>query len=126
MGCLLEPAGYLGEGTVAGRLFDLGRYPGLVAPRAPGDRVRGELYTLRKPKLTLAKLDEYEGCRPRAGSAEFARERWAVRLDDGRRIEAWIYLYRGDLARGRLIRSGDYLHGRPFGRRWPHHAAARS
>ncbi len=126
MGYLLEPAGYVGDGTVAGRLFGLGPYPGMVAPRSAGDRVRGELFKLRKPNLTLARLDNYEGCRPRVGSAEFARKRWAVRLDDGRRIEAWIYLYEGDLACASLIRSGDYLHGGPVRRRWPKPAAVRT
>jgi len=45
---------FVGEGTVTGRLLDLGRYPGAV-PERPGN-VRGEVYRLLDPHL-LASLD---------------------------------------------------------------------
>ncbi len=119
MARLLQPATFVGEASVAGRLYELGRYPGMIAPRAPGDWVRGEVYTLLKPKLTLARLDEYEDCRPHAGSAEFVRKRLPVRLDNGRPVRAWVYRYNGTLARATLIPSGDYAHSRRRSRRWP-------
>lgn len=120
MARLLQPAEFVGEGSVAGRLYDLGRYPGLVPPRAPHDRVRGEVYRLLKPKLTLVRLDGYEGCQPRGAPAEYARKRLTVRLDDGRQLTAWAYRYNGEVAHAGYIASGDYRQAQGLVRTWPH------
>ena len=60
---------------VAGRLYDLGGYPGLAPSRRPGEWVIGELYRLTSPRLTLRALDLYEaGAGPvRARSRASAR-----------------------------------------------------
>jgi gamma-glutamylcyclotransferase (GGCT)/AIG2-like uncharacterized protein YtfP len=100
----------VGAGTVAGRLYDLGEYPGLVGPAAEGQRVRGEVYELDDPAAVLAALDRYEGCAE--GDPQpwgFARRLAAVALDGGGELEAWAYEYRGPLEGARLIPSGDYL-----------------
>ena len=47
---------FLGEGSVRGRLVDLGSYPGLIAGAG---RVRGEIYRLDGPEL-LPVLDREE------------------------------------------------------------------
>ena len=98
----------LGPGRVAGALLDLGGYPGLVED-VPGT-VRGEVYRLQAPRQILAALDAYEGCAPHSPHPhEYERVRRAVTLDDGRRVTAWVYLYRGP-RRGRWrIPSGDWL-----------------
>jgi gamma-glutamylcyclotransferase (GGCT)/AIG2-like uncharacterized protein YtfP len=87
----------VGVGSVPGRLFDLGRYPGLVAGRG---RVRGEVYRLRDPEL-LAAVDREEGY-------NFERRRTVATLADGRRVRAWIYRYRGPRERAVPIPEGDY------------------
>lgn len=90
-------ATFLEEGSVPGRLLDLGRYPGLI----PGQgRVRGELYRLDDPAL-LAVLDRAEG-------VQFVRSRTTVTLARDRRARAWVYRYRGPRDRAVPIPDGDY------------------
>jgi len=68
-------------------------------------KVIGEVFRLRRPLNTLAALDRYEG-------PVFRREIHIARLEDGRLLRAWVYLYCGDTAGMRRIRSGDYFSGR--------------
>jgi gamma-glutamylcyclotransferase (GGCT)/AIG2-like uncharacterized protein YtfP len=94
---LARGATFEGEGTVRGRLVDLGRYPGLV----PGDgRVRGEIYRLDDAEL-LPVLDREEGY-------NFVRQRTIVTLASGRRARAWTYRYRGPRERAVPVPHGDY------------------
>lgn len=94
---LARGAAFLEEGSVPGRLLDLGPYPGLVPGRG---RVRGELYRLDDPAL-LAVLDREEG-------VQFVRSRTTVTLARGRRARAWVYRYRGPRDRAVPIPDGDY------------------
>jgi gamma-glutamylcyclotransferase (GGCT)/AIG2-like uncharacterized protein YtfP len=94
---LAPGATFEGEGSVPGRLLDLGRYPGLIAGRG---RVRGELYGLHRAEL-LPVLDREEGY-------NFVRGRTTVMLEGGRRVSAWLYRYRGPRDRAIPIPHGDY------------------
>ena len=79
------PSRALGQGTVAGALYDLGSYPGLL----PGaDRVPGTVIQLAADDA-LSRLDEFEG----VDSGLYVRRRATVHLDGGGVVEAWIYLY---------------------------------
>ena len=89
----------IGVASLAGRLYDLGRYPGISRPRRREEWVTGELYRLRRPRHTLRVLDRYE--------ARFVRELARVRL--GRReYRAWVYRFRGPVRALDRIASGDY------------------
>lgn len=113
MGRLLDDATCLGEGSVAGRLYDLGAYPGLIRARSARDRVRGEVYRLPQPKLLLQRLDAYEGCRRRDQVPdEYRRQTTRVRLDDGRIITAWVYVFNGATSARGCVVSGDYVRHR--------------
>jgi gamma-glutamylcyclotransferase (GGCT)/AIG2-like uncharacterized protein YtfP len=83
----------LGEASSAGRVLDLGEYPGLVDDEDPDQRVAGELWELLAPSgPTLAALDDYEGC----AEGLFERVRRAVSSESvGAPQLAWVYLYRG-------------------------------
>lgn len=83
----------LGEASSAGRVLDLGEYPGLVDDDDPVRRVAGELWELDAPAApTLAVLDDYEGC----AEGLFERVRRAVSSGSaGAPQQAWVYLYRG-------------------------------
>ena len=97
-GLLEGRATWLGPASAAGRLVDLGAFPGLVPAQAPGDRVHGDLFAIaRAARGLLDALDRYEG-------ASFERVQ-AVRA---RRSRAWLYAYRGARTAA-LVPGGDYL-----------------
>jgi gamma-glutamylcyclotransferase (GGCT)/AIG2-like uncharacterized protein YtfP len=51
----------VGTGSFQGKLYDIGRYPGVVRSGRNTDRVMGEIYRLSEPRRALEILDEYEG-----------------------------------------------------------------
>ena len=74
MGNLLREHGeYTGCGSIRARLYiindpdepDQNFYPGAVPSGNIGDRVHGELYSLRAPELVLEQFDDYEACSAR-------------------------------------------------------------
>jgi len=97
----------VGAARVAGRLYDLGRYPGLVQRRRAGEWVTGELYRLKSPHLTLRALDRYEsGAWP--VPARFMRERATAYVGHGARRGVWVYRFLGPVQDRRRIVGGDY------------------
>lgn len=111
---LAAAAERVGEARTPGRLYDLGSYPGLIAPRRRGEWVAGDLY--RVTRRVLAALDRYE-------APAFERVRATVELRHtanetaagglggagfGPRRVGWLYLYQRPVL-GRLrISCGDY------------------
>lgn len=94
---LRREARLLGKATIAGRLYRISWYPGLVADGRPGERVHGEAYALLRPARTLAWLDAYEGLVPSEPEAgQYLRLEQPVRLGSGLDIIAWVYVYRRD------------------------------
>ena len=109
----LSDSTFVGAGCVAGRLFQLDGYPGMVACPAGSAQVVGEVFLLHNPSRDLPLLDEYEGCgRADALPHEFQRSITPVRMDDGRTLDAWVYLYCPDTSGRAPIPSGDYLNPR--------------
>lgn len=99
----------LGAATMGGRIYDLGRYPGLVPSEAPEDLVHGEVVLLTQADKSLKWLDAYEQIVP--GEHEhnqYARVKRPARLADGSEVEAWVYLYRHALTGKRLISDGRW------------------
>jgi gamma-glutamylcyclotransferase (GGCT)/AIG2-like uncharacterized protein YtfP len=89
---LIEPA------TIQGRLYSLGRYPGLVEATDLHSVVHGELYALNAPAVVLHWLDAYEGVIPgRPEQSSYERAERAVRTEAGGILNAWVYLYRGSV-----------------------------
>lgn len=100
-------AAFVDTGIFRGKLYDLGAYPGVVPSNDPNDRVRGEVYFLRRSKELLRALDEYEGC---VGVFPLYRRQLAtVVLNNGTQITAWIYIYNRSTKGYQVISSGDYL-----------------
>jgi gamma-glutamylcyclotransferase (GGCT)/AIG2-like uncharacterized protein YtfP len=95
-------ARYLGTARVQGRLYDLGRYPGIQLQAGLGEWVTGDLFRLRNVKATLDVLDEYEG-------PAFERVAAIAVLPNEDRKRCWVYEYRRSPPRDRRILSGDYL-----------------
>ena len=103
-------ADFAGPGTIRGRLYDLGDYPGArVQGAESGQRVSGELYRLHDPERALRNLDQYEGFFPlEPNKSLFVRELLSVTLDDGRKKRGWAYLYNRGIAEAKLIPTGCY------------------
>ena len=100
---------FSGCARIQGRLFEIGRYPGLVLSHNAGAWVRGEVYSIGRPEETLARLDEYEGCGANdTQPCEYERVEAGIVLDDGSRERAWVYVYQRPTAGRREIASGDY------------------
>lgn len=87
----------VGPGSVCGVLYDVGEYPALRSSESPDDLVPGLLLDLDNEALDA--LDAYEG----VPEGLYVRERCAVRLDDGRSSEAWVYIFNRSTAGLRRI-----------------------
>jgi len=99
----------VGLATVRGRLYDFGDYPGAVLDRSAKTSIKGELFELPNDDSALDALDDYEEFnRTDQKNSLFVRTRTVARLHDGRRLDAWIYVYNRDPGTARLIASGDY------------------
>jgi gamma-glutamylcyclotransferase (GGCT)/AIG2-like uncharacterized protein YtfP len=106
---LKSSARFLGKGTIAGRLYDLGEFPGAIPSEQPGEEVEGELYELRDLGRQLKALDEYEEFDPdNPAKSLFIRQRVNVLLDNGERFDAWTYFLPEEPSKARRIRSGNY------------------
>ena len=94
---------WLGSASAAGRLLDLGAFPGLVSAQRPGDVVQGDLFAIEdaQRETLLDALDRYEG-------ASFERVQQSVEGPDGP-VRAWVYRYRGETAGRPVLAGGDYL-----------------
>lgn len=105
---LATRAEWVGRGTVAARLYHLGRYPGIVPPERDEDRVTGDVYRLpADAEDLLAALDRYEnGESPLP--AFFERAVAPVRLENGQEEPAWLYWFRGPVDSRQLVCDGDY------------------
>ena len=91
---LAREARLLGDATIRGHLYDLGRYPGLVEAEDATGLVHGEVYTLNSPAASLTWLDAYEGISTDIARNDYERCERTVRLASGGDVTAWVYLYR--------------------------------
>lgn len=113
---------YVADARVRGALYDLGRYPGLVA----GSRlVRGQLFRVLDQRA-LAVLDRFEAYDPAdPDGSEYLRRPKALA---DRPETAWVYLFNRPVADRPLISCDDWaghVASRPhdfegfFAGRWP-------
>lgn len=111
---LLLPATFVGFGSFAGHLYDVGAYPAAVCSDDPAERVHGEVYRLHAPAETLARLDAYEGCDADAPAPhEYVRTILDVRLlPEDALLPAFVYLYHWPVAGLTRVLGGDYLRWR--------------
>src|ERR1700751_34212 len=99
----------VGQASVRGRLYDLGEYPGAVLSKNSRSVIRGEVFELPGDKSTLSSLDDYEGFEPnKQASSLFLRRAWPVTMDDGKRVQCWVYVYNGTMKDAQPMRSGRY------------------
>lgn len=106
---LAKESASLGEAVIAGRLFDMGTFPVMIAPAAPADMVHGELLRLDDPERAFVWLDPYEGITPgHRRQGEYERVRREIRRSNGETVEAWVYLYVADVSGLAAVPSGRW------------------
>lgn len=81
--------------------------------REPAE-IRGAVFLLEEPDEVLRALDGYEGVEP-GEEGLFRRGVAEVRLDEGRRVRAWIYWYNRDPEGLPVIPGGDWSRARGGG-----------
>jgi gamma-glutamylcyclotransferase (GGCT)/AIG2-like uncharacterized protein YtfP len=97
----------VGEGSVVGTLYDLGRYPGAVIDAASERRIYGTVFELPEDPELWRELDAYEEYAPELPEAsQFVRARTVAKMKDGDSLECWIYVYNRSLAGAKVVESG--------------------
>lgn len=92
MGAVMRSLEWIGTGSAAGQLYDLGDYPGAEFDPASRNEVQGEIYKLPADGKALEKLDKYEEFWPeRRNSSLFIRIAVPVRVKNGRQLTCWAY-----------------------------------
>jgi gamma-glutamylcyclotransferase (GGCT)/AIG2-like uncharacterized protein YtfP len=105
---LAESARWVGAARVAGRLYNLGRFPGLKPARAATDWVQGDVYDLgESAERILVEMDAYENAES-PPPTPYERRLTTVVLADGGALTAWVYWYHGDVAEENWIATGCY------------------
>lgn len=89
---LADQARYVGAAKMPGQLYDLGRYPGMIAAATPDDWVAGDIFYLGDPEIVFRELDRYEGATG-AGPHLFERRCGLAYLESGEILETWWYEY---------------------------------
>ncbi|QHN04918.1 gamma-glutamylcyclotransferase [Granulicella sp. WH15] len=88
----------VGQGTIRGKLYDLGEFPAVVVNGGRGQKVSGSVFALPDDPETLASLDDYEEFSPSdPTNSLFVRSKRMVTLADGRRRLCWVYVYNKEL-----------------------------
>lgn len=95
------PAKFIAKGTIAGRIYSLGSFPGLKD--AVDEKVYGELYEVDEP--TLARLDRLEG-HPKFYERKQVPVNFQGEPNHNGEYLAWAYFYNGDVDNKHYIRSG--------------------
>lgn len=94
MADLMRSLEWIGKGSVPGRIYDLGDYPGAIFDQTSTNEIQGEIYKLPTDGKALEKLDEYEEFRPsRPNSSLFVRVCVPVRVKRGKRLNCWAYRF---------------------------------
>lgn len=101
---LLPAPRWVGQGAIAGVMYHLGSYPGVVL--GPGGAVAGEVYAIESALERV--LDEIEEVYPQQKDEYFKRE---VQVTVGdRQIDCLVYEINVEYIKGRpVIASGDWV-----------------
>lgn len=101
---------YVADGSMQGKLYEVGGYPGAVESGDRRDTVRGELYKIEDRERLFTLIDDYEECaKSYPQPQEYVRKKLTVTLDGGGSVLAWVYLYNHDVSGLIRIESGDYV-----------------
>jgi len=102
--------GHIGMAWIAGCLYEVNGYPGLVLNSSGSSKVYGELYRLVEPNTALALLDDYEGCSSNYPQPhEYVRKQLPVYdLEHKLTVMANLYVFNWPIDKLRKLPFGDY------------------
>lgn len=98
---------WMGVSRVAGLLYQIDWYPGLVPADTPGQWVEGDLYRMTAPESLLALLDDYEECSARFAHPQEYRREVAMVEKTGLFHPAWTYFYNRPVTGLPLLRGAE-------------------
>ncbi|MDB5004310.1 MAG: gamma-glutamylcyclotransferase [Mucilaginibacter sp.] len=100
---------FYNTGTIKGKLYDVGTYPGLIISNDQDYLIKGTIYQLNNAEEILKYLDPYEGFGDEQEQPNlFIRESLPIETSDGV-INCWVYLYNLSIDGLNLITHGDYV-----------------
>ena len=105
-----QEAVYMERGTIPGRLYHIGEYPGAIYDSSNrSEQIQGEIWRMKDPASTLSWLDEYEefGAQFPAPN-EFIRRVLAVQPEEGYHLACYVYLYDRFTDGRAVISDGDW------------------
>lgn len=106
---LRNNANFYNTGTIKGKLYDVGTYPGLIISNDQDYPIKGTIYQLNNAEEILKYLDPYEGFGDDQEQPNlFIRELLPIETSDGA-INCWVYLYNLAIDGLHLITPGDYM-----------------
>jgi gamma-glutamylcyclotransferase (GGCT)/AIG2-like uncharacterized protein YtfP len=83
--------------------------PGAVPNPSAKGKIAGTVMELPEDENMLTRLDVYEGFDPLAPeTSEFVRERQAVELNGGGKVECWFYRYNREPRNAPIIKNGEW------------------
>lgn len=101
---------HIGQGTLNGKLFDIGGYPGIVSSDSSLDLTKGDIFKFKPDSDLLRTLDEYEMCSPSYPEPqEYKRKIIKVTSVKLTEIDCWAYFYNWDVSMRQRIKSGDFI-----------------
>ncbi len=102
-----DKASFAGPATAAGRLYDVGAFPGMVKSNS-GEQVHGELHLVHDPEIFFETLDLIQGYWPdQPARSLYIRQIIPVTTEQGE-ARAWSYLLNLPVTGLTLIPSGDF------------------
>ena len=109
----MDGAEFIASGKVAGRLYLISWYPGVVLD-AGTETVEGDLYRVGASQLSA--LDEFEGISANEiEGAEYRRVKTEVTTGGHEVFVAWSYEWKGPVEESKRIMSGDWLQAESMG-----------
>lgn len=105
--CRMDGAEFVGPAEVAGGLYHISWYPGLVLDRDK-ETVIGDLYRVAMEQLEA--LDDFEGISANeVEGAEYRRIKTTAVLGKKETVSTWVYEWKGPVDEEKRILSGDWI-----------------
>lgn len=101
---ILNASTYEGTGTIQAKMYDLGKYPGIISGN---DMVHGEIYTIEDDTLDYLDMIEGYSSDNKQGSL-YIRQSVPVTTYDDTIETAYTYFYNGSVENCTHVPSGHY------------------